>query len=215
MSRSSFMLTAELAGYVADHSEPVDAIVRDLIDETATLPSAGMQIAPEQGTFLRLLVQLTGASSILEIGTFTGFSALCMARGLPENGRLVACDVSEEWTAMARRYWDRAGVASLIDLRIGPALDTLAALSNDERFDLVFIDADKPAYPAYLHAVIDHVNSGGLILADNVLRGGRITDKESESARALDEFNELAVSDSRLETVLLPIFDGLTFARKL
>ena len=214
MSRSSFMLNDELGAYVTDHSEAVDAIAQELIDETARLPMAEMQISPEQGVFLKLLVQLTGATSVLEIGTFTGFSALCMARGLPGNGRLLSCDVSDEWTSIGRRYWERAGIADRIDLRIGPALDTLAALPSAMTFDRVFIDADKPGYPGYFHAVIDRVNAGGLILADNVLRGGQITGTGSDSAAALREFNHLAASDPRVETVLLPVFDGLTFARK-
>lgn len=178
---------------------------------------AGMQIAPDQGTFLKLLVQLTGSASVLEIGTFTGFSALCMARGLPEGGRLLACDVSEEWTVIARRYWERAGVSDRIELQIGPALDTLASLAPDTMFDLAFIDADKEPYPDYFQAVVDRINPGGLILADNVLQSGRITDTSSESANiaALRDFNATVVADPRVEAVLLAAFDGLTFARKL
>ena len=217
MSRSSFMLSDELAAYVRASSEPMDVIAQDLIDETARLPMAGMQIAPDQGTFLKLLVQLTGSASVLEIGTFTGFSALCMARGLPEGGRLLACDVSEEWTGIARRYWERAGVSDRIELQIGPALDTLASLAPDTMFDLAFIDADKEPYPDYFQAVVDRINPGGLILADNVLQSGRITDTSSESANiaALRDFNATVVADPRVEAVLLAAFDGLTFARKL
>ena len=217
MSRSSFMLSDELAAYVRASSEPMDVIAQDLIDETARLPMAGMQIAPDQGTFLKLLVQLTGSASVLEIGTFTGFSALCMARGLPEGGRLLACDVSEEWTVIARRYWERAGVSDRIELQIGPALDTLASLAPDTMFDLAFIDADKEPYPDYFQAVVDRINPGGLILADNVLQSGRITDTSSESANiaALRDFNATVVADPRVEAVLLAAFDGLTFARKL
>ena len=217
MSRSSFMLSDELAAYVRASSEPMDLIAQDLIDETARLPMAGMQIAPEQGTFLKLLVQLTGAASVLEIGTFTGFSALCMARGLPEGGRLLACDVSEEWTGIARRYWERAGVSDRIELQIGPALDTLASLAPDTMFDLAFIDADKEPYPDYFQAVVDRINPGGLILADNVLQSGRITETTSESANiaALRKFNATVVADPRVEAVLLAAFDGLTFARRL
>ena len=211
------MLSDELAAYVRASSEPMDVIAQDLIDETARLPMAGMQIAPDQGTFLKLLVQLTGSASVLEIGTFTGFSALCMARGLPEGGRLLACDVSEEWTGIARRYWERAGVSDRIELQIGPALDTLASLAPDTMFDLAFIDADKEPYPDYFQAVVDRINPGGLILADNVLQSGRITDTSSESANiaALRDFNATVVADPRVEAVLLAAFDGLTFARKL
>lgn len=217
MTRSSFMLDEALATYVRDHSAPMDPIAQGLIDETALLPMAGMQVAPEQGTFLKLLVQLTGAASVLEIGTFTGFSALCMARGLPEGGRLVACDVSVEWTSIGRRYWEEAGVAGRIDLRIGPALDTLAAMPADTAFDLVFLDADKPGYPEYFEAVADRVRHGGLLIADNVLRHGRVIDGDSasESMQAVREFNDAVAADERFEVVLLAAFDGLTFARRL
>ena len=215
MSRRSFLLDDDLWAYLAAHTEPPDLIASELIAETATLPMAGMQVAPEQGVFLKLLVQLTGARSVLEIGTFTGFSALCMARGLPEGGRLVACDVSEEWTSIGRRYWERAGVADRIELRLGPALDTLGAMAPDELYDLVFVDADKPGYPAYYEAVVDHIRTGGLLLADNVLRAGRILAPDSEGTAAIHRFNDLVHEDPRTEAVLLPLFDGLTFARKV
>jgi len=161
-----------------------------------------------------MLVRLIGATSILEIGTFTGYSALCMARGLPPGGRLLACDVSEEWTSIARRYWDRAGVSDRIDLRLAPATETLAGLPVDVTFDLVFIDADKVSYPEYFEATVDRVHPGGLILADNVLWKGRIDDPttSSESVHALREFNDLVLTDPRVEALLLPVFDGLTFA---
>lgn len=208
------MLTDELGDYVRAHSEPMDLIASELIAETQALPMAGMQIAPEQGTFLKLLVELTGAMTVLEIGTFTGFSALCMARGLAPGGTLIACDVSEEWTNIARRYWERAEVADRIDLRLGPALETLAAMDAAMRFDLAFIDADKEAYPAYLEAVVDRLASGGLLLADNVLRGGHIQDPSSPRASAMRRFNEMVRDDDRLEGLLLAAFDGLTFARR-
>lgn len=208
------MLSEALGDYVRAHAEPMDLIASELIAETATMPMAGLQIAPEQGTFLKLLVQLTGARSVLEIGTFTGFSALCMARGLPEGGKLMACDVSEEWTAIARRYWERAGVDARIDLRLGPALDTLAELPPDVDFDLVFIDADKPAYPAYFQAVADRMRPGGLLLADNVLRHGRVVGDDSAAATAIRRFNDLVATDDRFEGMILAAFDGLTFARR-
>lgn len=214
MSRSSFRLSEGLAAYVRSHTEPPDDIAQALIDETSTLPNAGMQISSEHGLFLTMLVRLIGATSILEIGTFTGYSALCMARGLPPGGKLLACDVSEEWTRIARRYWDRAGVSDRIDLRLAPATETLAGLPADVTFDLVFIDADKVSYPDYFEATVDRVPPGGLILADNVLWGGRIDDPSasSESVRALREFNDLVLTDPRVEALLLPVFDGLTFA---
>ena len=217
MSRMSFMLTEDLEEYVLAHSEPLDEIAGDLIAETATLPNAGMQISPGHGEFLTVLVRLMGARSILEIGTFTGYSALCMARGLPPDGRLIACDVDVDWTNIARRYWERAGVADRIDLRLAPATETLAALPEDTMFDLVFIDADKPSYPEYFEATAKHLRSGGLLLADNVLWAGEVVagTRVSKSTAALRRFNDLVVSDPRFETVLLPVFDGLTFARRL
>lgn len=214
MSRSSFRLSEGLAGYVRSHTEPPDDIAQALIDETSALPNAGIQISPEHGLFLTMLVGLIGATSILEIGTFTGYSALCMARGLPAGGKLLACDVSEEWTSIARRYWDRAGVSDRIDLRLAPATETLAGLPDDMTFDLVFIDADKVSYPDYFEATVDRVNSGGLILADNVLWSGTINDPSppSDDTAALRRFNDLVLADSRVEALLLPVFDGLTFA---
>jgi caffeoyl-CoA O-methyltransferase len=216
VSRTSFLLSAEVAGYARAHSTQPDEVARDLIDETALLAQAQMQVAADQGAFLGLLVAVSGARSVLEIGTFTGYSALCMARALPEGGRLVACDVSEEWTAIGRRYWERAGVADRIDLRLGPALETLQAMGPDETFDLVFIDADKQGYPAYLEEVAGRLMPGGLLLADNVLSHGEIADEAAESPRlqALRAFNDRIASHPGFETVLLAVFDGLTFARK-
>ena len=213
MSRTSFLLSDDLSAYVRAHSEPVDDVVADLITETAALPAAGMQVSVEQGLFLSILTSVMQPTSVLEIGTFTGFSTLSMARALPPEGRILACDVSEEWTEIARRYWDRAGVADRIDLRLGPALETLASLPSETRFDLVFIDADKTAYPAYFEEIVDRIRPRGLLLADNVCgRRGRQTGAHSEAVDALRRFNDLVVADSRVETLLLPAFDGLTMA---
>jgi caffeoyl-CoA O-methyltransferase len=214
MSRSSFLLNDDLADYVRAHTDPVDDLVADLIAETATLPMAGMQVSVELSKFLTILTKVMRPQRVLEIGTFTGYSALSMARGLPPGGRIMACDVSGEWTAIARKYWARAGVADVIDLRLAPALETLEALPPGPQFDLVFIDADKTGYPSYFEATVDRVVSGGLILADNVLRHGRVVDADadSENVRAIRRFNDLVVSDERVEAVLLPAFDGLTMA---
>ena len=154
LSRTSFLFDKELHTYVRNHSGPVDAIAAALIAETAELPEAGMQISQEQGQFLSILVRVMDARRIIEIGTFTGYSALTMARAMGPSGTLVACDVSEEWTSIGRRYWEQAGVADRIDLRLGQAIDTLASLAGTEPFDLVFIDADKSGYPAYFDAVV-------------------------------------------------------------
>ncbi len=214
MRSPSFFLSDDLAEYVRSHSEAIDPLDLELIDETALLPGAGMQVSPEQGRFLAFLVQISGARQVLELGTFTGYSTLCMARAMAPDGRIIACDVSEEWTRTARRYWERAGVADRIDLRIGPAIDTLAAMPQEPLFDLAFIDADKEGYPAYLEAVVPRLRVGGLLVADNVLWSGRVVDPSSqdESVTALRRFNEMAVADPRVETVVLPVFDGLTLA---
>jgi caffeoyl-CoA O-methyltransferase len=175
-----------------------------------------MQVAPEQGAFMTLLVRATGARRAIEVGTFTGYSALCIARGLPDDGQLLACDVSEEWTSIGRRYWERAGVAKKIDLRIGPALDTLRALPQEPRFDLAFIDADKTSYPAYYEEILLRLRQGGLILVDNVLWMGRVVDAsaDDENTRAIRAFNDRVAADRRVDCVMLAVSDGLTLLRK-
>ena len=213
----SFLLSSELADYLVSHGTRPDAVQQALIEETATLGAvAGMQIAPEQGAFLTVLTRLIGARRAIEIGTFTGYSALCIARGLPADGRLVCCDVSEEWTAIGRRAWDAAGVADRIDLRIAPALQTLAALPADTTFDLAFIDADKPNYPNYFEALLPKMRDNGAILVDNVLWDGRVVkpDADDENTVAIRAFNDKVANDTRVDTVMLPIADGLTLARK-
>ncbi len=215
MSRTPLNLDDALTAYVRDHSESPDDVERELIAETARLPNAGMQVAPEQARFLSLLVKLSGAHRVLEVGTFTGYSALAMARALPAGGRLVACDVSEEWTSIARRYWTRAGVADRIDLRIGPALDTLHTLAGST-FDLAFIDADKGNYVAYYDRVVPMLRQGGMFLADNTLWSGRVIDPDEQGGDvdAIREFNDRVAADTRVEKLLLPTFDGLTMALK-
>ncbi len=213
----SFLLSSELADYLVSHGTPPDAVQQALIEETATLGAvAGMQIAPEQGAFLTVLTRLIGARSAIEIGTFTGYSALCIARGLPADGRLVCCDISEEWTAVGRRAWGAAGVADRIDLRIAPALETLGALAADTSFDLAFIDADKPNYANYFEALLPKMQRNGAILVDNVLWDGRVVKPEAddENTVAIRAFNDKVANDARVDTVMLPIADGLTLARK-
>jgi predicted O-methyltransferase YrrM len=213
----SFLLSSELSDYLVTHGTPPDAVQEALITETAALGAvAGMQIAPEQGAFLTVLTRLIGARSAIEVGTFTGYSALCIARGLPADGRLTCCDVSEEWTAVGRRAWDNAGVGDRIDLRIAPALDTIAALPADTAFDLAFIDADKPNYANYFDALLPKLRTNGVILVDNVLWDGRVVqaDATDENTVAIRAFNDKVAHDDRVETVMLPIADGLTLCRK-
>jgi caffeoyl-CoA O-methyltransferase len=213
----SFLLSSELADYLVAHGSPPDAVQEALIEETAALGAvAGMQISPEQGAFLTVLTRLLGARNAIEIGTFTGYSALSIARGLPDGGRLICCDVSEEWTSIGRKAWESAGVADRIDLRIAPALDTLGALLAGETFDLAFIDADKPNYANYYEALVPRMRVNGAILVDNVLWDGRVVqaDADDDNTVAIRAFNDLVAADPRVETVMLPIADGLTIARK-
>jgi caffeoyl-CoA O-methyltransferase len=212
-------LSPDLQEYVVAHSTPRDAVLADLAAETARLfpDSAGMQIGPDQGTLMTQLTALTGARTAVEVGTFTGYSAICIARGLADGGRLTCCDVSEEWTSVARRYWQRAGVADRIELRLGPALDTLRALPAGPGLDLAFIDADKPGYVGYWEEIVPRTRPGGLILIDNTLSHGRVTDpaETAPAVQGIRDFNDHAVADPRVELVLLPIGDGLTLARRL
>jgi caffeoyl-CoA O-methyltransferase len=210
-------LDAGLYAYLDAHRTADDEILRELAQETARLGErAGMQIAPDQGTLLRLLVAACGARRALEIGTFTGYSAICIARGLAPGGRLLCCDVSEEWTAVARRYWKRAGLDDRIELRLAPAAETLRALPSEPRFDFAFIDADKPGYAAYWELVLERLRPGGLIAADNVLWDGDVIRPEAqdEDTAAIRRFNDLVSADSRVDSVMLPVADGLTLARK-
>jgi caffeoyl-CoA O-methyltransferase len=212
-----FTLSPELHAYVVAHGTPPDQHQQDLIRETEALgPVSGMQIAPEQGALMTVLARLVGATTIVEVGTFTGYSTLCLARGLAEGGRVIACDISDEWTAIGRRAWEAAGVADRIDLRLAPALDTLRALPDDLVVDLAFIDADKPSYGAYAAELIPRLRPNGLLLVDNVLWHGAVMDAErvDENTEAIRAFNVALAADERLDVVLVPIADGLTVARK-
>lgn len=213
----SFHVSAEVHAYLVQHGTPPDEIQRALIEETQKLGGISiMQIAPEQGAFMTLLARAIGTRYALEVGTFTGYSALCIARALPDAGRLICCDVSEEWTAIARRYWEKAGVSEKIDLRIAPALDTLRALPEQPQLDFAFIDADKPGYIAYYEEILKRLRPGGLILVDNVLWLGRVVDANAndEQTLAIRDFNNHVARDSRVECVMLPVSDGLTLLRK-
>ncbi|MFI5216864.1 MAG: O-methyltransferase [Candidatus Limnocylindria bacterium] len=213
----SVHLGAEIHRYIVAHGTPPDAIQQELIEETSRLGGISlMQIAPEQGAFMTLLARAIGARRAIEVGTFTGYSTLCLARGLPADGQLIACDVSEEWTRIGRRYWEKAGVAGRIDLRIGPAAETLRALPEEPVFDLAFIDADKPSYPVYYELILARLRRGGLILVDNVLWMGQVvnpaaTDPQTGAIRA---FNDAVARDPRVDCAMLSISDGLTLLRK-
>ena len=213
----SFPVTDEVREYATGHSSwPPDDVVRRLHAETAALGDvAGMQIGDDEGQLLTLLARLIGARRAVEVGTFTGYSSLCIARGLGKGGSLLCCDVSEEWTRIARQTWRRAGLAHRIELRVAPALETLRSLPAAADLDLVFIDADKPAYPAYWAELVPRVRPGGLLLADNVLWNGAIVDPPADdNAAALQAFNDIVAADDRVEVVVLTAFDGLTIARK-
>jgi caffeoyl-CoA O-methyltransferase len=218
MTRRSEQLSPELHDYLVAHSAAPDDVLSKLAEETATRfpDDSGMQIGPEQGTFMTLLTQLAGAGSAVEIGTFTGYSSICIARGLAEGGKLTCCDVSEEWTSVARRYWQLAGLEARIDLQLRPALETLRAWPAEEMFDLAFIDADKTGYVNYWNEVVPRIRSGGAILVDNTLSHGRVTDPQATGAQVagIRDFNDHAAADDRVVLVLLPIGDGLTLARK-
>jgi len=219
MTRRTSHLSEELYAYLLDISLRELPVMRRLREETASMEQANMQIGPEQGQFMALLVELICARSVLEVGTFTGYSALAMAVALPENGALVACDVSEEWTAIGRRYWEEAGVAHKIELRLAPALETLDALLAEGRagtFDFAFIDADKEGYDAYYERALELVRLGGLIALDNTLWEGKVvdpaaTDVDTEAIRAI---NAKLALDERVTLSLIPVGDGLTLARK-
>ena len=219
MANRTITLSDGLYDYLLDVSLREPDVLRRLREETAKIPAAAMQIAPEQGQFMALLVELMGARKAIEVGTFTGYSSLSVALALPPGGRLVACDVNEEWTDVARRYWAEAGVADRIDLRLAPALETLDGLIAEGEagtFDFAFIDADKAGYDAYYERILTLLRPGGLVSVDNVLWSGRVIDtaKQDSDTRAIRAFNEKIHADPRVSLSLVPIGDGLTLARK-
>ena len=218
MTSKTLQLSGRLHAYLTGNSLRETPVQRALRAATARLPDANMQIAPEQGQFLQLLVRLLGARRILEIGTFTGYSALSMALALPKSGRIVCCDLSEEWTTIARRYWKSAGVEKKITLKLGAALASLDELLRRKKrnFDLAFIDADKTNYANYYERCLRLVRRGGVIAIDNTLWYGRVIDRRDQSAdtRAVRAFNRKLHRDRRVEVALVPIGDGLTLALK-
>ncbi len=219
MSSSTLQLNEKVQDYLLGHSLRESTVCQQLREETRPMKMGMMQVSPEQGQFMAFLVELTGTRKAVEVGTFTGYSALCIAQALPEEGTLVCCDVSEEWTAVGKKYWEQAGVSDRIDLRIGPAVDTLKAMCDSEEegsFDFGFIDADKTNYQYYYEHVLALLRTGGLLLIDNVLWGGSVanldkTDKDTEAIRALNTFLH---HDDRVSLSMLPVGDGLTLALK-
>lgn len=216
--KASAYMAEHVVRYANAHTTPPDPLLAELAERTLELTGdhANLQIAPEQGPLLTMLVQLMGARNAVEVGTFTGYSSICIARGLAPGGRLTCFDVSEEWTAIAREYWARAGVADRVELRLGPAARTLAELPETESIDFAFLDADKPGYPTYYELLMSRLVPGGLIVADNTLRRGRVADPaaDDELVRATRAFNDLVIADERVTTILLPFADGLTLIRK-
>jgi len=220
MSRRTIALTDDLHQYLLDRTLREPKLLAELREETAGMPGAGMQIAPDQGQFMALLVRLSGARRILEVGTFTGYSALVMTLAMPSDGRLVALDISEEYTNTARRYWERAGVADRIDLRVAPALDSLAIMeaAKEDSFDVAFIDADKENYGRYFDSALSLLRPGGLIMVDNVLWDGAVLKPDADcddDTLAIKRFNEQLHADERVAISMAPIGDGLTLAVKL
>ncbi len=219
MTRETITVDAQLYDYILDVSLREPPLLEQLREETARLPASDCQISPEQGQFMAFLVKLIGAQRTLEIGVFTGYSALWVAQALPEKGQIVACDISEAWTAVARRYWKEAGVDDKIDLHLAPAAETLDRLIEEGQggsFDFAFIDADKAGYDTYYEQCLTLLRPGGLIALDNVLRDGRVIHESppSEGTLAIQRLNRKLHTDPRIDLSLVPIADGLTLVRK-
>jgi predicted O-methyltransferase YrrM len=207
-----------VSDYLLAHSTAQDDVLARLAEETRTSfgDSAGMQITADEGALLTMLVRLTAARYAVEVGTFTGYSSICIARGLADGGRLLACDVSGEWTDLARRYWAEAGVTDRIELRLAPAAETLAALPDEPTLDFAFVDADKESYPVYYEELVGRLRPGGLVVLDNVLLGGRVFDRTEQGERvtAMRAVNDRVAADDRVDVVMLPVRDGVTVARR-
>ncbi|MDX6249056.1 MAG: caffeoyl-CoA O-methyltransferase [Kribbellaceae bacterium] len=207
------LVTEELHDYMVEHGMPLDEIARDLVEETRALGGVSQMLTTaDQAALITLLTRLTAARRAVEIGTFTGFSALAIARGLPDDGQLICLDVSEEWTSIGRRYWERAGVADKIELRIGDAHKSAAELEGE--FDLAFVDADKPGYIEYFERLVPRIRQNGLLLFDNTLAGGRVVGEHEQDPVDRKEFNSHIAKDERVDVVILGIGDGLTLVRK-
>ncbi len=219
MSNRSIGLSPELHTYLLAHGVREPDVLRRLREETSTMEQASMQIAPEQGAFMAMLVRMLGAKRVLEIGVFTGYSSTSVALALPDSGRITACDVSEAYAAVARRYWREAGVEEKIDLHIAPAADTLKKLLEEgaaETYDFAFIDADKPSYEAYYELALPLLRRGGVVALDNVLRNGRVLNpaRDDEGTNAIVALNDKIYADERVDVAMVPIADGVTLARK-
>ena len=219
MSTRTLGFDDTLHQYLLDVSVDEDPVARALRTRTAELEEHYMQISPEQGQFFKLLIRMTNAQQVVEVGTYTGYSALCLAQAVGARGRVVCCDISEEWTAIGQEFWQQAGVAERIDLRLAPALETLEQMRQDGeagRFDFAFIDADKGNYQAYYEHLLDLIRPGGVIAVDNTLWSGRVADlsEQDSDTVAIREFNRMLANDSRVMVSLVPIGDGLTLARK-
>lgn len=219
MANKTLGISDELQAYVVEVGVREPGVLTRLREETASIPQHRMQVAPEQGAFLALLVELTGARRCLEVGTFTGYSSTAVALALPEDGRLTCCDVSREWTDVARRYWTEAGVAQKIELRIAPAVETLDDLLDSgkaETYDFAFVDADKTGYDAYYDRLMRLVRPGGLMAFDNTLWGGRVIDPDAddEDTAAIRAFNRRLADDERVSLSMVPVADGVTLARR-
>jgi caffeoyl-CoA O-methyltransferase len=205
--------TEELLAYLSRYGARTDDVLDRVRAETSKLPNAIMQIAADQGALMELVGRLIGANDALEIGTFTGYSAICIARGLSDGGRLTCLELDEEFAAIAQRNIDAAGVADRVEIRVGPALESLAAIPAEPGFDFAFIDADKRSYPDYYELVLERMRRGGLILLDNMLQGGRVVAPDTENARIVDELNRRIHADDRVDMAMTVAADGLTFAR--
>ena len=210
-------LNRDLHKYLLDHGHNHDPLLAELAAETAKLGRiAGMQIAAEQGTLMGILARAIGARNAIEIGTFTGYSAICVARALPSDGHLLCCDVNGEWTTIARRYWERAGLTNKITLKLAPAAETLAALPAGTTFDFAFVDADKVSYRHYYEEILKRLRQNGLMLIDNVLWGGSVLDgkNQTDDTKAIRALNDFIAQDQRVDAVMIPVSDGLTIVRK-
>jgi caffeoyl-CoA O-methyltransferase len=210
------IVSPDINDYLLAHSEPADDVLRGLAELTHRdlAPQSGMQITHDEGELLTMLVRIAGARQAVEVGTFTGYSSICIARGLPDDGHLLCCDVSEEYTSIARDHWERAGVADRIELRIAPAVETLRSLPTEPYLDFAFIDADKTGYPAYVEEILPRLRPGGLMVLDNMLRDGRVLAPQNDDDRAIHELNGALLADDRVDVVLLPVRDGVSLARK-
>jgi caffeoyl-CoA O-methyltransferase len=213
VARGGLEPTEELLGYLTRWGARTDDVLDRVRAETAARPDAAMQIAADQGALMELIVRLIGTMDALEVGTFTGYSAICIARGLADGGRLTCLELSEEFVAIAQRNLEAAGVADRVEIRVGPARESLEAIPAEPAFDFAFIDADKPGYPDYYELVLARMRPGGLMLLDNMLQGGRIVAPDTDSARTIDDLNRRIHGDERVDMAMTMAADGLTFVR--